>query len=82
MIPKTHNLAPFPDGISGRELLDRMQTHAEYYDETRFRTEAMTSRIAQLAIIDALIACIALSDYDRAVENITRTFETLSIKRI
>lgn len=50
--------------------------------ETRFRTEAMTSRIAQLAIIDALIACIALSDYDRAVENITRTFETLSIKRI
>jgi len=50
--------------------------------ETQFRTEAMTSRIAQLAIIDALIACIAMSDYDRAVENITRTFDTLSIKRI
>lgn len=31
LIPKTHNLAPFPDGISGRELLDRMQTHAELY---------------------------------------------------
>lgn len=31
LIPKTHNLAPFPDGISGQELLDRMQTHAEHY---------------------------------------------------
>lgn len=50
--------------------------------ETQFRTEAMTSRIAQLAIVDALIACIAMSDYDRAVENITRTFDTLSIKRL
>ncbi len=28
--------------------------------ETSFRTEAMTSRLAQLAIIDALIACLAL----------------------
>lgn len=50
--------------------------------ETRFRTEAMTSRIAQLAIVDALIACLAMSDYDRAVENITKTFDTLSIKRL
>lgn len=31
MIPKTHNLAPFPDGISGRELLDRMRGHARQY---------------------------------------------------
>lgn len=31
MIPKTHNLAPFPDGISGRDLLDRMRSHAERY---------------------------------------------------
>lgn len=34
MIPKTHNLAPFPDGISGRELLDRMRAHARRYDAT------------------------------------------------
>lgn len=50
--------------------------------ETRFRTEAMTSRIAQIAIVDALIACLAMNDYDRAVENITRTFGSLSIKRL
>lgn len=28
--------------------------------ETRFRTEAMTRRMAQLVIVDALIACLAL----------------------
>jgi thioredoxin reductase (NADPH) len=30
-IPKTHNLAPLPDGISGEDLLGRMQSHAEIY---------------------------------------------------
>lgn len=31
MIPTTHNLGPFPDGISGIDLLNRMQAHAELY---------------------------------------------------
>ena len=31
LIPKTHNLAPFPDGIAGQDLLDRMRSHAERY---------------------------------------------------
>ena len=31
LIPKTHNLAPFPDGITGLDLLGRMQSHAEMY---------------------------------------------------
>lgn len=50
--------------------------------ETQFRTEAMTSRIAQLAIVDALIACLALADYDRSVETLGRTFDVLSTKRV
>lgn len=50
--------------------------------ETKFRTEAMTSRIAQLGIVDALIACLALSTYDNAVETIRRTNEVLAIKRV
>jgi DNA-binding MurR/RpiR family transcriptional regulator len=50
--------------------------------ETQFRTEAMTSRIAQLAIIDALIAALALADYDRAVATIGKTFDVLSTKRV
>ncbi|MCY1230329.1 hypothetical protein D9M72_427380 [compost metagenome] len=49
--------------------------------ETRFRTEAMTSRLAQLAIIDVLIACLALTDYDTSVETLRRTFDVLSLKR-
>jgi DNA-binding MurR/RpiR family transcriptional regulator len=49
--------------------------------ETRFRTEAMTSRIAELAIVDALICCVALANYDRAVATTAKTFEVLSIKR-
>jgi DNA-binding MurR/RpiR family transcriptional regulator len=49
--------------------------------ETLFRTEAMTSRIAQLCVVDALIAALALADYDRATESLKHTFETLSIKR-
>lgn len=31
MIPTSHNLAAFPDGISGLELLNRMRAHAERY---------------------------------------------------
>lgn len=50
--------------------------------ETQFRTEAMTSRIAQLAIIDTLIAALALADYDRAVATIERTFDVLASKRV
>lgn len=49
--------------------------------ETQFRTEAMTSRIAQLAIVDALIACLALADYERSVRTLGRTFDVLSLKR-
>lgn len=49
--------------------------------ETRFRTEAMTSRIAQLCVVDALIAGLALADYDRSTGTLKTTFDVLSIKR-
>jgi DNA-binding MurR/RpiR family transcriptional regulator len=49
--------------------------------ETNFRTEAMTSRLAQLAIIDALIACLALSEYEKSVKTLRHTFDVLSLKR-
>ncbi|MEJ0037819.1 MAG: MurR/RpiR family transcriptional regulator [Gammaproteobacteria bacterium] len=50
--------------------------------ETTFRTEAMTSRIAQLCVVDALIAALALADYDRAVDTLQQTFEVLASKRV
>jgi DNA-binding MurR/RpiR family transcriptional regulator len=49
--------------------------------ETRIRTEAMTSRIAQLCVVDALIAALALADYERATDVLRQTFDVLSIKR-
>jgi RpiR family transcriptional regulator, carbohydrate utilization regulator len=49
--------------------------------ETNFRTEAMTSRLAQLAIIDVLIACLALADHDRSVDALRKTSDVLSLKR-
>jgi RpiR family carbohydrate utilization transcriptional regulator len=49
--------------------------------ETQFRTEAMASRIAQLGIVDALIACLALKDYEKSVKTIQHTFGVLSTKR-
>ncbi|MDZ3832198.1 MAG: MurR/RpiR family transcriptional regulator [Sphingopyxis sp.] len=49
--------------------------------ETRFRTEAMTSRIAQLCVVDALIAGLALQDYDRSIAALQSTFDVLSVKR-
>ncbi|HVO02312.1 MAG TPA: MurR/RpiR family transcriptional regulator [Candidatus Cybelea sp.] len=50
--------------------------------ETQFRTEAMTSRIAQLAIVDTLIAGLALADYGRSLATLERTFEVLADKRV
>jgi DNA-binding MurR/RpiR family transcriptional regulator len=63
-----------------------IQSHADVVlftmaRETLFRTEAMTSRIAQLCVVDALIAALALADYDRSTTSLKQTFETLSIKR-
>lgn len=49
--------------------------------ETKFRTEAMTSRIAQLCVIDALIAALAMRDYENATKTLRQTFDVLSLKR-
>lgn len=56
-----------------------LQTRAR---ETKFRTEAMTSRIAQLAIVDALIAALALKRYDSSLATLNTTFEALSLRRV
>lgn len=63
-----------------------LQAHADVVlhtaaRETRFRTEAMTSRIAQLAVVDALISCMALAGGADAVAALRRTSEVLALKR-
>src|SRR5689334_16979060 len=40
-IPKTHNHSGFPDGISGRDLLDRMRIQAEKFGNTIVRSKVL-----------------------------------------
>jgi DNA-binding MurR/RpiR family transcriptional regulator len=49
--------------------------------ETRYRTEAMTSRIAQLAVVDALVSHMALARGAGAVASMRRSAEALALKR-
>jgi RpiR family carbohydrate utilization transcriptional regulator len=56
-----------------------LQTRAR---ETKLRTEAMTSRIAQLSIVDALIGALALKRHDLSVATQNTTFEALSLRRV
>jgi RpiR family carbohydrate utilization transcriptional regulator len=45
--------------------------------ETTFRDEAMASRIAQLAIVDALFVGVALRRFEKALDSIKRTGQVL-----
>ena len=49
--------------------------------QTAFRSDASSSRIAQLTIIDTLYVGIALSDYDRSLKMIEKTREATASKR-
>ncbi|MGQ9631646.1 MAG: MurR/RpiR family transcriptional regulator [bacterium] len=49
--------------------------------ETTFRSGAITSRIAQLSIIDALFLGVAMSRYDETIEYLERTTEAVKAKR-
>ncbi|BAS28072.1 transcriptional regulator [Limnochorda pilosa] len=49
--------------------------------ETAFRTEAMSSRVAQIAIVDTLFVLVSLKRYDQAVRNIARVREVNADKR-
>jgi RpiR family transcriptional regulator, carbohydrate utilization regulator len=50
-------------------------------NETRYRPEAMSSRVAQLAIIDALVSGCALTRAEESIQNLQRSARVLSEKR-
>ncbi len=50
-------------------------------NETRYRPEAMSSRVAQLAIIDVLVTAVAMVDPDQAVERLERSARAIAEKR-
>jgi DNA-binding MurR/RpiR family transcriptional regulator len=49
--------------------------------ETTFRSGAMASRIAQLAVIDCLFVGVAQRSYDRTVDLLTRTHRAVQSRR-
>lgn len=51
-------------------------------EETIFRSESASTRLAQLAIMDSLIAIIAFRDYDRAFQAIYRTRAATSDNKV
>ncbi|WP_144794859.1 MurR/RpiR family transcriptional regulator [Microbacterium paludicola] len=50
--------------------------------ESTFRSGAMSSRIAQLAVLDFLFARIAQADYDTIADNLQRTYDAVTTHRI
>lgn len=50
-------------------------------NETRFRPEAMSSRVAQLAIIDTLVSCCAIADPDTTIPKLEHSARIISEKR-
>lgn len=50
-------------------------------NETRYRPEAMSSRVAQLAIIDTLVTCCALANATRSIEHLEKSARILAEKR-
>ncbi|MFO1079080.1 MAG: MurR/RpiR family transcriptional regulator [Reyranellaceae bacterium] len=50
-------------------------------NETRYRPEAMSSRVAQLAIVDTLVSCCALADAKRSIARLELSARILAGKR-
>jgi DNA-binding MurR/RpiR family transcriptional regulator len=49
--------------------------------ETAFKSDAMSSRIAELAIIDALFVAVAFTNYDKSFEGIKKTRNATASKK-
>jgi DNA-binding MurR/RpiR family transcriptional regulator len=50
-------------------------------NETRYRPEAMSSRVAQLALIDTLVSCCALADARRSIARLELSARVIAAKR-
>lgn len=50
--------------------------------ETRFMKEAVSARIAHIALLDSLYTCVAISKYDTAIENLETMTEILNEMRL
>ncbi len=64
----------FPDSPLGTEADLVLATSAR---ETRFRSGAMASRIAQMALVDFLVVRLLQGNYERVTESLRVTFDAV-----
>ena len=64
-----------------RSPLTKVVDDAVYsaYDETIFNSESVSTRIAQLAIIDCIVSVLSIHNYDNAKESIHKTREATTL---
>lgn len=64
----------------GRSAISKIADLALYCasEETMFRSESVSTRIAQLAMLDALVAIIAFGDYEKSYNAIQKTRKATS----
>lgn len=68
----------FPDSTIGRDADHVLTTQAR---ESLYRSGAMSSRIAQLALVDFLFVRVAQRMYDRMTESLRLTYEAVRSQR-
>jgi DNA-binding MurR/RpiR family transcriptional regulator len=69
----------FPDSPLGTEADLVLATSAR---ETRFRSGAMASRIAQMALVDFLVVRLLQGNYERVTESLRVTFDAVQGHRL
>ena len=62
------------------KLLDAVIYSA--YDKTIFQSESVSTRIAQLAVIDSLVSKVAFMDYEKSLHSIASTRRATSENKI
>ncbi len=82
-IKNAKNAGAFTAGIisQGKSPLSKLVDIAMFsaYEETIFQSESVSTRIAQLAILDCLVSAVAIMNYDQSYESILNTREATSI---
>ena len=68
----------------GRNSLTKLADYAvtSVSEETIFRSESGSTRLAQLAIIDSLVAILAFRDYDRSLQAVYKTRAATSDNKV
>lgn len=73
-------LSQIKSPIVRQKLLDAVVYSA--FDETIFQSESVSTRIAQLAILDSIVSKVAFMEYDRSLDAIQKTRRATSENKV